>query len=86
MAEISKKPLLDADSNKFLESKGFINLTNSFEGSSWRYKELNMIFNLKRDLIINSDKDIYNLFYNTGYVKAQKDILSDKIASKLNLT
>lgn len=67
MAQITKKTLLDADSNKFLESKGLTNITNSFSGSAWRFPVLNVIINLELDTIVKSEEDFIKLVYKLGY-------------------
>lgn len=74
MAEISKKPLLDSDSNLFLESRGFINIINSFAGSSWKKPGINLIFNLDNDVLVRNDNDLYILFYELGYEKGTDDL------------
>ena len=67
MAQISQKPLLDQDSQKFLEQKGLKNISNSFPNSAWRFNELNIILSLPLDTIVKNDKDFYKIIYELGY-------------------
>lgn len=67
MAQISQKPLLDQNSQNFLEEKGLKNISNSFPDSAWRFNELNIILSLPLDTIVKNDKDFYKLIYELGY-------------------
>lgn len=76
MAEISKKKLNDKESQNFLESQGFVNICNSFSGSSWKKDGVNIIFNLSQDRIIHDLDDIYDLFYEAGFVSGQRSMVT----------
>jgi hypothetical protein len=67
MAQISQKPLLDQDSQTFLESRGLINISNSFPGSAWRFLEINSIINLDIDTTCKNEKEFIQLIYKIGY-------------------
>lgn len=67
MAQISKKPLSDPDSNSFLETKGLTNIINSFCGSAWRVPQLNLIVSLPIDTICRNEKDFIKMIYELGY-------------------
>lgn len=75
MAEISKKKLNDKLSQDFLESQGFVNICNSFTGSSWKNTDKNIIFNISQDRLVRNVNDIYELFYEAGFLSGQRSMI-----------
>lgn len=84
MAEIFKKPLFDHQSNKFLENKGFINISNSFSNSAWKHPSFNIILGIPFDYILREESDLWKLLYVLGAQSSAARFEIEKIIKDVN--
>lgn len=84
MAEILKKPLFDPKSNLFLENRGFINISNSFNNSAWKHLSMNMILGIPFDYVLKEESDLWKLFYVLGAQNSAVKMQFEKLIKDIN--
>lgn len=65
MAYSTTTPLNDSESNDFLKSKGFVNVSSCCGGSVW-VRVPTITLTLDRNFIVRRDHELYQLLFDCG--------------------